>query len=261
MTQNNIIYLNNCSSILLNFLKLIDKSEWFLYIENFNSNISDYSNIEKNIIKELSQQQKKFINVNIIFSSNKMLNLDYQLQNKNLKLNMNMWNLCVFKNMFFNLPFTLQDIIFIPIDYINDSIAQSDNILINKKFSKTLIHEKIHLLQRYNQDIWDEYIISNTNWKINSFPKLNNTICLIKPNYIIFNPDTNYVEKNFYYKLNDKKYFGYMFINSHKKINSCWYQLINSNNKYILYPVNNFIVKWEHPYEELAYEISKKLVD
>ena len=173
--------------------------------------------------------------------------------------------------MFFNLPFTLSDIIFIPQSYINSSIEKSgvfdflfDNSnkinKINKTFSKTLIHEKIHLLQRYNQEIWDNYIIKKTNWSIVQKEMYFNST-LINNNKFIYNPDTYYVTNTFAYSVSGINYYGEMLLNSNKAIKDIWFQMVDSNNKINLYPISYSIFKYEHPYEELAYSISNELIN
>lgn len=246
-----IIYLQNPEHILKDFFKSINATEWSLYIKDLNiDNFNNYL-FNNHIIKNISERQNNFITENINYSMEKLSGLDTQLKNKNPNLNFPQWKICIYKEMFFNLPFTLEDVIFIPINYINTSMGVN---LINKKFSKTLIHEKIHLLQRYNNNEWDNYIISNTNWKI-FFPELNFTTCLTNGNFPVYNPDTYYVEKTFYYELNHNKYYGQMILNL-GKIKNIWYQIIGTE----LFPVVDSINKDEHPYEELAYKISDSLI-
>jgi hypothetical protein len=52
-----------------------------------------------------------------------------------------------------------------------------------------------------------------------------------------------------------------MFINSNFNIKNIWYEAINLNKKNYLYPVSYSVNKYEHPYEELAYDLSNKLID
>jgi len=184
-------------------------------------------------------------------------NLNPMLINKNFDLDYRLWKICVFSEMFFNLPFTLGDVIFIPRSYIKSSMGNNPNS-INKPFSRTLIHEKIHLLQRYNQNIWDNYITSNTKWVIIDKNIYHNST-LINGNKIIYNPDTYYVKNKFAYSPDDKKYYGTMLLDSNKKIKDIWYQLVESGNKINAYPISYSITKYEHPYEELAYNMADNL--
>jgi hypothetical protein len=56
-----------------------------------------------------------------------------------------------------NLPFTLEDIIFIPISYIKSSYSNNSY----QNFTKTMFHERIHISQRLNINKWNNYIQNN----------------------------------------------------------------------------------------------------
>ena len=264
-TNTTIVFINDINNIIIDFFNIIgtdDMQEYFI-TKNININ-TDFNNF---IIKTLSIKQIDFLKYNIKFSTDCLKNLNSELINLNPNLDYNTWKICIFSEMFFNLPFTLSDIIFIPQSYINSSINNSgffDSLFnnsnqINKTFSKTLIHEKIHLLQRYNQEIWDNYIIKKTNWII-IHKKIYFNSTLINNNKIIYNPDTYYVKNIFAYSVSDVNYYGEMLLNSNKEIKDIWFQMVNSNNIINLYPISYSIQKYEHPYEELAYDISDLLI-
>ena len=264
-TNIKIIFIKDINNLIIDFFNTIGYSDIKIYFTSENVNIN--TNFNDFVIKNISDKHINFLKFNIKFSAECLQNLNPQLINKNLNLNYNSWNICVFSEMFFNLPFTLSDVIFIPQSYINSSIGNSGlldflfdgSTQINKTFSKTLIHEKIHVLQRYNQDIWDNYIIANTNWIIiHKEIYFNST--LINNNKIIYNPDTYYVNNIFAYPVSDINYYGEMLLDSNKKIKDIWFQMVNSNNKINLYPISYSVSKYEHPYEELAYSISNELI-
>jgi hypothetical protein len=241
-----------------------------------NKNIEQNINYNDCVIKKLTEEQILFLKDNVEFSSKCLEYLDNELKNFNNDLDYYIWKICVFDNMFFNLPFTLEDVIFIPISYINKSIVLPtfidkifyNNInLINKNFSKTLIHEKIHLLQRYNQKKWNEYIVKNTNWIIVDKEIISN-ITFINNNQIIYNPDTYYLNTFFLYSINknntnyqnNNKYYGLMLFNSKFEIKNIWFLTKEMDDKIFLYPVTSQITIHEHPYEELAYNLANKLI-
>ena len=175
-------------------------------------------------------------NNDIIIKANNLLNkhLINSLKENNKP---NTWNICLTQNKFmFDFPFTLSNIIFIPLKY-NDYMLKNDkhNLLI------TFIHEQIHIYQRYNLSNWNEIIINNTNWKLCKFETFND---------MILNPDTFYKNYSYCYMLNNNKYYGYI----DKNFNIVW---MNNNNKYI----NNKFPKQEHPFEEFAYFISNDIVN
>ena len=257
-TNVKILLVKEINYLINDFFKNIGETDIKIYF--MNKDIILGTDFNKWIIKKLSDVQINFLKENIKYSVNCLKNININLVNKNKNLNYDLWKLCIFDNMFFNLPFTLDDIIFIPISYINSSMNKTgffDNI--NKSFSKTLVHEKIHLLQRYNEDLWDKYILENTKWIITD-KQLIMKCCLINNNKIIYNPDTFYVKNKFVYEKNNKKYFGLMLLNSKNEIKNIWFQVVEINNIINLYPVPETINNYEHPYEELAYGMASELI-
>lgn len=247
--DNELIIITNVKNIFDNFFEKIEFENKKIYFINNNDNINN------NIIKIVSPEQNIFLQNNINYSSKCLLKLDNELKNFNNNFNNNIWKICIFENMFFNLPFTLEDIIFIPLKYLNSCLTEKSD----KHFSKTLIHEKIHLLQRHNQENWIKYIIKNTKWIVNNNEKISK-ITLIRNNKIIYNPDT-YYNNNFLYFLNNKYYYAEMLLNSKNEITNIWFEAIINNNKIYLHPTNLSITKYEHPFEELAYNLSNKLIN
>jgi len=156
------------------------------------------------------------------------------------------WKLCLTKEDFlFNNPFTLDDIIFIPYAYINKNIKNREDII------RTLVHEYLHISQRIKTEIWNNYIRDNLkNWVIVDY-KIDDNI--INDNYIL-NPDTYEYEKTFLYNYKNKLYYGRYEYNSRLEI--CWYEYVN--NKFIR--TNEYIHKYEHPYEEMAYVLSENFI-
>ena len=84
----------------------------------------------------------------------------------------------------------------------------------------------------------------------------------------VANPDTTYPNCIYMLKINNTFYWGELVkkdsnsnIKTNTKVGDQWFQAIPSNipNTIELYPCES-MSKYEHPYEELAYEISKNLV-
>lgn len=127
------------------------------------------------------------------------------------------------------LPHTRSDVIFLSGYTINDTIARStdDSVL-----TSTLIHEKVHIFQRYNEKLMNE-IIQKTHYVANS-----NDIEGLRLKRC--NPDTN--DKNYYSKANNKLMLFIYNSSTPKGIND-----ISSRNYAI-----------EHPYETMAYEIANE---
>ena len=156
------------------------------------------------------------------------------------------WKICLTKEDFlFNNPFTLDDIIFLPFAYVKKNIKNRVDLI------TTLIHEYLHISQRIKTEIWNNYIRENLkDWIILDY-KIDDNI--INDNYIL-NPDTYEYEKTFLYNYNNKLYYGRYEYNSRLEI--CWYEYVN--NKFIR--TNEYIHKYEHPYEEMAYVLSEKFI-
>ena len=171
------------------------------------------------------------------------------------------WNISVCENIMFNFPFTLSNIIYLPISYIK-LLYDKNNI---NKFVETLIHEKIHLGQRVKEKEWEKFIKNNSkNWiKISSNMEIFNLIeqfININQNinnyYFISNPDTFYRNFKYIYKDDNKYYYGqYMINNKTKHIIKKYFQ-IDINKKIF---ESSIILEEEHPYEIYAYEISNEL--
>ena len=259
-TDMNILLINNINYLLDDFFKYIDENDIKIYLKKYNAN-DNYNNY---IVQNISDAQIKFLKDNIIFSEKCLNKINANLTNKNNMLNYKLWKFAIFDDMFFNLPFTIQDVIFMPITYINSSMGNLNSFSdgINKKFSKTLVHEKIHLLQRYNQKQWNDYIIKNTNWILTNNKKINFN-CSFFNNKNIVNPDTYYLNNIFLYKKDNNLYYGTMILNKNNDINNFWFSTSNENTENTeidLYPTNLKISKYEHPYEELAYIMAQQLV-
>lgn len=176
------------------------------------------------------------------------------------------WNFCIFENIMFDYPFTLSNIIYMPIQYIRDNLINNDYI----SLTKTIIHEKLHVGQRKNPFIWDQYIINkDNNWiRINysdeKFTFIENNIknnksLLIETNEeFISNPDTYYNDFKYLYRIGDNLYWAnYIYNSDLKKIKIKYFELDIPNKK--LKKTNKYFDQ-DHPYETYAYIISEEIV-
>lgn len=224
-----INFLNNVTNINNKFIENIPKNKVKYYnISNFGINISN--------------EQKKYIEKCTIDANDKLFNLPTLIHNKNFELHTNFWNFCVNpEGSMFNLPYTLNNVIFLPI-----SIIHSNNL------TQTLIHERIHILQRYNVDNWLNYIEKNTIWK-----KLDYCYCeeylntLIKPKIIIKNPDVSLNQFSY------KNYIAFFALDINTNIVNLQWFYIDNNKKIIKF--NDNLLKYEHPFEYYAYYYQDKL--
>lgn len=176
---------------------------------------------------------------------------------------LNVWNISVCNNIMFNFPFTLGTNIFIPLSYI----SQCYHLNKKKKIIETLIHEKIHIGQRYKENLWEKFIEKNSkNWKKINLKTIDfefiNVNIMNSPNknfIFISNPDTFYQNfKYIYVDADKKKYYGqYIQNNKTKKIEKKYFQFDPVSNVFIETKKN---LLQEHPYEIYAYEISNRLI-
>ena len=235
MTVIKINYITKYETIkplFVDFFSNIPNKNHHIYYNN--NNLEEYieTNITENIILFNEKNIKK---------ANYLLN-KYVSEVFSYNNNKNEWNICITKNNFmFNYPFTLKNIIFLPEKYILSCIENENNT----EYIITLIHEQIHIYQRYNINAWNDNIQKHSNWK------------LLDKNYIydndniVYNPDTLYKNNQYGFIHNNEIYIGYL----NKNIKPEWK---NINNNKISNDKN--LPKYEHPYEELAYNISKDII-
>ena len=211
LEQDKDKYVNNFSDIDLYARKVKTKKE---YIDNILKTSCDLNDKEKIFLK------KCCINAN-----NYLLNCKLHDNYINYKELANIkWIICcTYKNQSFQyeegLPHTRENVIFLSKSVLNYS---------EENLTNTLIHEKIHIYQRYNKDVFDKLIHSEGFKKI----AYNNN------KFIRSNPDTN----------ND------IYIdNKTNNVMACLYRNNKPNG------INDVIMKnfsLEHPYEKYAYEIA-----
>ena len=185
----------------------------------------------------------------------------------------------------FNYPFTLDDIIFIPIDYILTLYKYESSK--TKTLINTLIHEKIHIAQRTNEFEWEQFIKQNNKWEkilpnniefnlIDTNIKLNRDL-LEKEQIFILNPDSTYNNFNYIWignenenenknenldELNSKYYIHYIYDKKTNKIEKKYFQIDIKKFKLVPIVLNSNIdyPNEEHPYEDYAYKIANELV-
>ena len=232
--NNNNVYFNNLTS-----------QNYFVNIQN-----KKYSKLYSFLIKCIEISTKTLHNQNSFFILKLFSNYNSQ------------WKLCVFNNIMFNCPFTLSDVIFIPLNYLSTSYKNNNYNI----FSNTLVHEKIHIIQRLNLNKWINIInLSFKKWVLikNNTPIYN---YLINYNFKkkdmtrILNPDVTY-DFLYLYTINDKYYYGFFNADNSNNITIVWFQLNNINNNLnLIQSFDSNLPKEEHPFEMFAYKFADFLL-
>lgn len=264
--------INKLHNINLTNPKIIIKFEESS-INIFNDFISKYINLINIYVNNNNQ-----INIDIIEHDfelylfflecvekayNNILNSGYDLK---LFGDINNWNFSIVQNVMFNFPFTLENIIYMPLQYLKDNFISKDY----KSLTRTIIHEKLHIGQRYNEEIWNKYInLNNINWiKINKndekFNIVENNIKNNKNNLInvgeefILNPDSLYDDFKYLYQIDNNLYYGHYVYDFNTKKIFIKYFLIDIEKNTLIKTNKKF--EQEHPYETYAYMISEKII-
>ena len=198
-----------------------------------------------------------------------MIKSDMSILKPNNSL-LNVWKIFVVDNIMWNLPFTLEQVIFIPLKQMQRNLDFDSYY----DLSRTLIHERIHVLQRLNPQDWIDYIYyKNKNWQLVEFntPLFNflndYKINKLMDNMIIINPDTVYTKFKYVLKKDGKLYYGVLFLNSDKDVKIQWFKIHDKKNEqydkenysFYLEKLEKGVYNYEHPFEEYAYKISEDL--
>jgi hypothetical protein len=204
-------YVRNFTIYDLMARKVDSKDE---YIKKISQCSKNFSQEQKDIIKTACSQADEFL-----FNYNNILN--------GKEISKIPWVFCLTYNNNYEyengFPHTRENIIFIPDKIIPNTVTID---LVN-----TLIHEKIHIYQRYNKNIMD-VIMNNMGYKITTEynPKKR------------ANPDLDY---NTYYDRN-KEVLLQCYYNSDRPNSITDVTCTDNNNIY------------EHPYELIAYKIANE---
>jgi len=265
--NNSTINLNNFESMVkINFNSGADMA-----FENFIKNnishrqiyVSNDYKIHIDIIEENFDIYLFFISC-LEYSNEKINTSKYS----NLIKFKNEWNFCICYGIMFNFPFTIDKYIYMPYEYIKKCYDTGEK----NKLICTLIHEKIHIGQRFYELEWETYINKNdTNWikvyesdeifkLINE--KINNNSDIIDLNKYAFvvNPDTFYSKFKYVYLIDDDNfhYGHYIYEIKTKKIRILYF-VLDLKNKHIKITDKIANNNNEHPYEFYAYKISDEI--
>jgi hypothetical protein len=257
--SNNINFSFNglLTNHINNYLYLIHPNQYNIKLPTKNWNI------KKNTI----HKQKDFINdylksiknipfkyYFILYKYVQIISKLYTKNNLNLLNNIN-WNfLMSINNIEDGMLFTLDKYIIINNSTLNRILSYGTGI--ESKMINDLIHEKIHIFQRFNQSKFNNFYIYNYKFLSDKIHPSKIPIKLQKK--YMTNPDSNF--DYWLYKLNNKKYYPIFH-----KYEQCYAYLKNSlNNRISLkkfqnhykFPIN---IQFYHPNEIFAFIITNMI--
>lgn len=259
-TKLTIVIPENVDTVLQKFMTNVELSRQHEYVGSLR--IDGY-----NIFNDLPMYNML---LNATHLANKiMTESNIPILNSNKEL-LNVWKIFIVDNIMWNLPFTLEDIIFIPLNKMKKSL----DIDSYYEISRTLIHERIHVLQRLNPKEWIDYIYyKNKKWVLVEFntPLFNfindYNINKLMDLMVVINPDTVYYDFKYVYKIENQLYYGILYLNPDKVIQVQWFKIHDKKNtqydkeniSFYFEKLDKVILDYEHPFEEYAYRISEEL--
>lgn len=173
------------------------------------------------------------------------------------------WKIYKSKNYLENgMPFTIGNFIIIPEKFITNGVNyyKSNKDLQRNPFSpellETLIHEKLHIIQRNNQDSFNDYYLKT--WRFMSKGKVSD---LVYP-YYLMNPDG--LDLDWIYRdKNGITYSPILYVNGNR-LESKLYNIMNKGYESLdmtnLREFLNQVHGWYHPNEIFSYIVSEKIL-
>tara|TARA_B100001027_G_scaffold208306_1_gene173470 strand:+ start:67 stop:1020 length:954 start_codon:yes stop_codon:yes gene_type:complete len=216
-------------NVLYNFYNNLD------YLKKMKSVNKKARNLEhKNLVHFYSENIHNFNKKQIYLLKTLTTIINKHIDNQKIK---NDWNYVLFKNIENNYPHTHKKFIFLPLQFIN-SINSNMSILDNKYVINTLIHEKIHVLQRLYTKKFEQL------YKLWHLKQVNNIKNIDKLNNLVRdNPDGQ--SKNWVFEYNNKIiWFNCIFnstnVNNISQVKNVGILLKKQANEYIMIskPIN-----------------------
>lgn len=240
-SDSNIKFIEK--NVLYNFYNDLD------YLKNMKSVNKKARNLEhKNLVNFYSKNIYNFNKKQIYLLKTLTTIINKHIDNQKIK---NDWNYVLFKNIENNYPHTHKKFIFLPLQFIN-SINSNMSIIDNEYVINTLIHEKIHVLQRLYTKKFEQL------YKLWHLKQVNNIRNIDKLNNLVRdNPDGQ--SKNWVFEYNNKIiWFNCIFnstnINNISQVKNVGILLKKQANEYIMIskPINLMnIYEFKHFFGDL----------
>lgn len=232
------------------------------YINSVHSNMQSVklnkktSNFKKDYIKRLINVPQKYNKILSIYTNI----CDKRVQKYKIFTKYD-WNFMMSTDFLEKgMPYTLHNTIILPENLLENIYKQYKNNKINNNFINTLIHEKIHIIQRFNQERFNKFYISNYSFVKRIFKSRDYNL---KKNYMN-NPDSN--NSLWIYNFNNIDYVVYLRhkngkLNSiGKPINNRYKKNIDLDEVKIKLGYSNSI-SFYHPNEIFACHFTEQLLD
>lgn len=233
-----------------NYMEEIHKDIYLIKCPSYKTNfILDYS---KNIIK-VPDKYKALVDAYTNTADN--LTAEFKIFKKNP------WNILVsINNLEMNMPYTLGNSVIIPLKALKELNTTFIHGHINNSFLNTLIHEKIHVIQRNNQVIFDKFYI--TNYKFLD-KKLTEPLPENLHKMTMTNPDSN--NSIWIYQLENKRIIP-LLTYSNNSVTEIGYNIENHNDITYLRNIKSALgfnrhTSIYHPNEIFACKVAHHIMD
>ncbi len=200
--------------------------------------------------------------------------------NSNLKKllgnTINLWNFSICDKIMFEYPFTLGDVIFIPLEVL--LMYKNTNDLY--EMAKIIVHEKIHVGQRFNLNVWNNYVVNNLNINSEKWLLINKTDIIFdiieseisNPNSNLINtfnerfitnpdafyPEFKYIQKNTNSTKTENIYYGHYVQDKISKQIKIKFFILNISDKKLEKTID-IVYGQEHPFETYAYQFADEI--
>lgn len=233
-----------------NYMEAIHEDIYRIKCPSYKTNfILDYS---KNIIK-VPDKYKALVDAYTNAANN--------LTDKFKIFKKNPWNIFVsINNLEMNMPYTLGNSVIIPLKILKELNTTFRHGHINKGFLNTLIHEKIHVIQRNNQVIFDKFYIKNYKFLDK---KLTEPLSENLHKMTMTNPDSN--NSIWIYKLENKRIIP-LLTYSNNSVTEIGYNIENHNDIIYLRNIKSALgfnrqTSIYHPNEIFACKVAHHIMD